>query len=389
MKICEHNLCVGCGMCSNICSVNAIQMRIGENGFVYPVVNVDRCVSCGLCKKSCPVNNKPVLEDTTKNVYVCWNRNKKIRKNSTSGGVFDLIAKKIMEQNGVVVGVKWNEKLETVHAVIEKESDLFAIRGSKYVQSDTGEIYKQVKKYLDDRRKVLFSGTPCQCHALKLFLKKDYENLFVIDVVCHGVPSQEMLNKYINEMTKDTGKVVSGINMRYKAPYWDYCNMQINFGDGSEYSVPTVDDPFFTLFNIGYSLRNSCHTCQYTNFKRVSDITLMDFWGFIPRNFRMRDYNKGVSGMLINSYNGKRMFEQIASDLIYEESTKEAALKANKSLAESYWLEEDLLNCFWSDYKKGVSIRKLRDTYVKEPFVIPKNIFWRRLKKKYRWLVKK
>lgn len=389
MEICNRMLCTGCGMCFNICSQNAIQMSTDEYGFIVPIVDKEKCINCGLCQKRCPINNEICKEETTKSIYACWNRNQKIRKSSTSGGVFSLLANYILREDGVVVGVCWNEFFGTEHAVIEREEDLSLIRGSKYVQSNTGDIYIQVKTYLESGKKVLFSGTPCQCHALKLFLNKKYDNLFIVDLVCHGVCSSQILSKYINEIAGDSHKKVQEVNMRCKSPYWDYCNIQIKYNDGEKYSVPTVYDSFFNLFNIGYSLRSSCHECQYTNFKRVSDITLMDFWGFIPKTAKMRDYNKGVSGLLVNSKKGQKMFFLIASSMVYEERTKEEALKTNKSLAEPYRIEEVLLRAFWDDYKNNMSVKELHDKYTVNLFSIPKDIFWRRLKKKYRWLKKK
>lgn len=388
MKICDFSDCTGCGMCSNICPTNAIIMTPELHGFVYPNINNDKCINCGLCVKKCPANTRKKTECNMKNIYAAWNTDKQIRKNSSSGGVCSLLEKEILKDGGAVVGVKWNADFSVSHSIAFNEEQAQIFRGSKYVQSDTGKIYIEIKELLENGTKVLFSGTPCQIAALKSFLGKDYDILVTVDLICHGVPPYEFFGKYLNEISGKSGRKISNINLRYKSPYWDYCSVRIDFEDGTYYQKYTVDDPYFTLFNIGYTLRESCHRCRYTTVHREGDITLADFWGYQPSGFKMLNYNKGTSLVSVNTDKGNELFERIKKHLVFEEKTLGEALKTNKSLSEPFTLPEDKTENFWNDYESGVSVDDLLRKYVPEPFGIPNLLMLRRIKYKYNWVIK-
>lgn len=388
MEICDLHHCTGCGMCSNLCSKNAITMKKGEHGFTYPHIDGDKCINCGLCRKKCPANAEKQTECTMKNVYAAWNVAKNTRKKSTSGGVCSLLENEILKDGGAVVGVKWDADFQAKHSLAFDEEQAEMFRGSKYVQSDTGNIYIRVKKLLENGKKVLFTGTPCQVAALKSFLGKDYSGLFTIDLVCHGVPSYDCFKRFLNEISSEYNKKITNVRLRYKSPYWDYCSVRIDFEDGTDYRKYTVDDPYFTLFNIGYSLRESCHTCKYTSSHREGDITLADFWGYQPSGFKMRNYNKGISVVAVNSDKGKILFDRIKSLLNFETVSLESALKTNKSFSEPYAIAKEKLNDFWNDYDNGLSTDKLCKKYVTKPFRLPNLLFLRRLKKRYNWVIK-
>lgn len=277
MEICDLRHCTGCGMCSNLCPKNAITMKKGEHGFTYPHIDGDKCINCGLCIKKCPANTEKQTECTMKNVYAAWNVARDTRKKSTSGGVCSLLENEILKDGGAIVGVKWDADFHAKHSIAFDEQQAEMFRGSKYVQSDTGNIYIRVKELLENGKKVLFTGTPCQVAALKSFLEEDYSGLFTVDLVCHGVPSYDCFKRFLNEISGEYNKKITNVRLRYKSPYWDYCSVRIDFEDGTDYRKYTVDDPYFTLFNIGYSLRESCHTCKYTSSHREGDITLADF----------------------------------------------------------------------------------------------------------------
>ena len=315
MKICDLSHCTGCGMCTNICPQKAITMENGGYGFVYPRINSDKCIKCGLCVKRCPANVDKQIICNIKNVYAAWNTAKRIRKKSSSGGVCSLLEKEILKDGGAAIGVKWNEKFCPEHTVAlnEKQAEMF--RSSKYVQSNTSDIYQKAKELLESGKKVLFVGTPCQISALKLFLGKDYNGLYTVDLICHGVPSYECFRKYLDEISEKYGKKINNVRLRYKAPYWDYSYVRIDFEDGTYYQKYTVDDPYFTLFNIGYSLRESCHSCRYTTVHREGDITLADFWGYQPSNLKMCNYNKGVSLIAVNTDKGEELFGRIKKQM--------------------------------------------------------------------------
>lgn len=387
MEICDYTRCTGCGMCTNICMNNAIKMVEGVHGFIFPEINSEKCVNCGLCTTRCPANNHNNADGNTMNkIYAAWSRKKCIREQSSSGGIFSLLAEAIITEGGLVAGVQWNSNFCPEHRLTDTSEVLVKFRGSKYVQSNTGTVYFDVKEALNMGRQVLFSGTPCQIAALKSYLGKEYSNLFTIDLVCHGVPSYECFQKYLNE--KSCGKQIENVQLRYKSPYWDYCSVRIDYKDGTYYQELTVDDPYFTLFNIGYSLRESCHNCPHTSSHREGDITLADFWSYAPSKFKMCDYNKGTSLVAINTDKGEYLFQKIQEYLIFEEETYEMALKSNRSFTEPYTISAEKLDAFWKDYEKGMKIIDLCKKYVSNPFKLPNLLFLRRLKRKYNWVIK-
>jgi coenzyme F420-reducing hydrogenase beta subunit len=323
-------------------------------------------------------------------VYAAWNKNKKVRKRSTSGGMFTLLAESILRDGGVISGVKWMDYFSAGHYMTDNSADLPVLNGSKYVQSNTADIYSKVKSALDDERKVLFSGTPCQNHALKMFLGKEYSNLYQIDFVCHGVPSYEMLKRYLSERSYNGLKTVSNVRFRYKNPYWDYCFVKVDFTDGTHYMKYTVDDSYFTIFNIGYSLRDICRHCKYTSTNRYGDITLADFWGYRPDNFKMRDFNKGTSLVLINSEKGQFLFDSIDNEnLVCEKSTIDRAIRGNKALKMPFSPPQNDVDSFWIDYESGMTVDALCKKYVPDLIALPNLLWLRRLKAKYFGLFEK
>lgn len=389
MEICEPSLCTGCGMCADLCPKSAVKMKEKEHGFLFPEID-DRCVNCGLCTASCPANKEYTKENTVRKIYAAWNKDKRTKKRSTSGGIFSLLAQEIVNNGGLAAGVKWNEKFETEFAIAKNTEEIKLFNGSKYLQSKTGNIYKDVESALNNGRQVLFSGTPCQVAALKSFLKKDYDNLFTVDIVCHGVPSYGCFEKYLKERKAADGKrEVSKVNLRYKNPYWDYCSVRIDYSDGGKYQQFTTDDPYFSLFNVGYTLRESCHSCPYTSMNRQGDITLGDFWCYTPKSFKMRNYNKGVSLVLVNSEKGEKLYSKVCDRLNFCSESVAAAKKSNITLSRPFELPNDELKSFWQDYDSGITTEMLFKKYVKTPLKVPSLMFLRRLKYKYSWVVKR
>ncbi len=385
MTICDYDACTGCGMCSNICGKEAISMIEDKHGFFHPKIDKAKCIECGLCSTKCPANNRYNTESMQK-VYACWTKNKKLRKNSTSGGIFSTIAKEIINKNGIVIGCAWDEDFSTHHICVDCEDALYKLRGSKYVQSKTKDIYKKTKQLLDSGKKVLFSGTPCQVHALKLFLGKEYEGLFTIDLVCHGVPPYQLFKKHIDEISKGKTDNIAHVFLRYKKPSWLFGSVRVEYKDGSRYMQPTVKDAYFNLFNFNYSLRMSCHKCSYTNMQRTGDITLCDFWGFYPRSMRLFRYDKGVSAAIINSPKGEELFEKIKSGIKYDNDSIERVTVGNKSLYQPFQAPNDH-DKFWFDVTNGMSISELNKKYVKKPYKIPPLLKLRVLKSQIKWII--
>ena len=197
--ICSKELCTGCGACYNICPVQCINMEADEEGFDYPFIELDKCIDCRKCQSVCPMINSAKFHDETElTVYACWNKDESVRYNSSSGGVFTALAEAIIEDDGVAYGAAYDESMIVRHIAIDNKHDVKKLRGSKYVQSDIGRTYSDIKTKLVEGKKVLFSGTPCQVAGLKNFIGEKSGNLITCDILCKGVSSPGLFNKYVN-----------------------------------------------------------------------------------------------------------------------------------------------------------------------------------------------
>lgn len=302
----EKANCVGCRACMNICPANAITMQEDEEGFFYPVVDSEKCTNCGLCKKACPSLNKSEVFEENKLNPDCYAvmADDEIRLVSSSGGAFTLIANWILEQGGYVCGVAFvGQKVQ--HIIIDNKEELYKLRGSKYVQSDTNTVYSEVKKLLKNNKLVLFTGTPCQVAGLNVFLGKKYEKLYTIDVVCHGVPSQKLFNKYLNENIKEKLK---NISFRNKSFGWNV-HMYIET-DSDNYFIPRKKDDYLNAFLNNMCLRPSCGNCKYCTSQREADLTIGDYWAVERYDPKLND-NKGTTLLLLNSLKAKFLHSKI------------------------------------------------------------------------------
>ena len=328
--------CCGCHACYSICPVNAIKMERDEKGFEYPVVDKEKCINCDLCKKVCPIINNMQNDKKKEDIkaYACMNKDLKTRMNSSSGGIFTLIAEYILKLNGVVFGASFNENFEVVHSYIEKIEDIHKFQGSKYVQSKIGEMYKKAKEFLENDRYVLFTGTPCQIEGLYQYLQKDYDKLYTQDLICHGVPSPKVWNKYLEEKSKEYKGKPEEISFREKEKSgWQDFGMKIKYPNDT-YLLKHGEDVYMKAFLRDICLRDSCYNCNFKKKFRNSDITLADFWGIGNINKNLND-NKGISLVLLNSSKGKELFEKIKENLIYKVVDFEEAIRYNSNMVNS------------------------------------------------------
>ena len=333
IEILDEKMCMGCHACYNKCPVQAIEMVEDEKGFKYPQVDKEKCINCGLCEKVCPVLNQSNIENEPK-TYAVKNKNEEIREKSSSGGMFTLLAEKVLQDGGAVFGVAFDEKWELKHTYIENVENLQIFRGSKYLQSIVGDTYSKVKDFLIEGRKVMYTGTPCQIEGLKAYLGKDYENLFTQDIICHGVPSPKVNRKYLEFIKKIFGiNKIDCIQYRAKKNGWKNFGMYIKF-DNLEYIKSHDQDPYMQAFLRNTSLRESCYNCQFKKKHRISDITLADFWG-IENVAPEMDDDKGTSLVIINSEKGKKIFEQIKDKINYKQVDFEEAIRYNPSMTTS------------------------------------------------------
>jgi len=337
----EKSACCGCAACVQVCPQQCITMQEDEEGFLYPHVDTVKCIDCGLCENVCPVlhQNSP---RKPLDVYATKNKNEQIRKESSSGGLFTLIAESIIKQGGVVFGAKFNDKWEVVHAYSETIEGLEPFRQSKYVQSVIGESFKQVQTFLKEGRKVLFSGVPCQIAGLKLYLRREYEKLLTVDIVCHGVPSPLVWQNYLGESLhqlvpkKQTSRAaITAINFRNKDHGWKTYHFVLKGFSGTkkiEINQSNSQNIFMKGFIKNLYLRPSCYACPAKSFKSGSDITLGDFWGianFLPGE----DDDKGTSLVAINTKKGEASYAKLTLSAV--KTTYAIALSGNPSLESS------------------------------------------------------
>lgn len=318
--------CSGCYSCINICPKNCIEMKTDNEGFWYPYVDREKCIGCELCKKRCPILNDMSIQNEP-HAYACFNKDKKIRKESSSGGIFTLLASYVIDNGGIVYGAAFNEAFEVEHIEVTNKQDLSKLRGSKYVQSNLGNTYSKIKEHLNQNRLVYFSGTPCQIDGLLCFLNRKYDNLICQDLICHGVPSPNVWKKYLKEKNKDFKNIPKKINFRNKEYGWESFDMCIEY-DNFTYNKIYHKDSFMQMFLKDLCLRPSCYDCHSKSLHRNSDITLADFWGIKEVCPEMYD-NKGTSLVFVNSNKGKKLFDKISKDIKYQKVDINKAVKYN------------------------------------------------------------
>lgn len=324
ITITNKSLCCGCAACVQICPKQCIQLLADREGFLYPLVDASLCIDCGLCEKVCP-EKAEALESKPTHVYAAVNPNEAVRKVSSSGGIFTLLAEAVIAGGGVVFGARFDKDWSVIHDYAETLEGFGAFRGSKYVQSRIGETFRQAEQFLKAGRKVLFSGTPCQIMGLKKFLRKEYDNLLAVDFVCHGVPSPLVWKKYIEEILvrQDEKKTISshskplihgrdtlidGISFRNKCLGWKKYSFALILskataaGEKNTVSFSSIfyDNAYMQAFLSNLSLRPACYRCPAKAGKSGSDIMLGDFWG-IEKIAPEIDDDCGCSLLFINN----------------------------------------------------------------------------------------
>jgi len=308
-------------------------MKMEFDGCYYPHINANDCIHCGKCSNSCPVLNKCEnrLENVISDAYVGYCKDQRIRESSSSGGVFHLAAEWCVDKGGVVFGAGYRG-IKVVHFYGENYSAIEKFKGSKYIQSDIGTCYREAEEILKKGRYVLFTGLPCQIEGLKLYLGKEYEKLYTIDLICHGVGAPGIWEKYVNVFHKN--KEIKFINFKNKDAGWNQEQLVIQFANGNEYRKFPLEDYYTYGFNKNVFLREACYACKFKGVQRNSDLTIGDAWGVERYAPYFRD-NKGCSLIFVHSENGQRLFRDIANRMDYAVADKEKAMHYNPRIMSS------------------------------------------------------
>ena len=307
-RLADRGRCTGCTACAAGCPKDAITMVRDSEGFSYPAVDLNACIHCGRCTAICPIlrQREPMPLPAA---FAAWNADDQIRRHSTSGGAFTALAEYILEGGGVVYGAALDGKQHLRHVACFRKEDLWRLRGAKYVQSDLGQTFREIREALK-KRPVLFSGTPCQVDGLYRFLGGKPENLTTCDLVCHGVPSPGVWEDMVRSMERRKGKAIQSVRFRDKVTGWKDSHLTLIYGDGTVDSAPLFATEYGRAFGRALFLRPCCHRCAYTNLNRPGDFTLGDFWGLGPDELPEQQ-TRGISLLLVNSPHGSYLFDQL------------------------------------------------------------------------------
>lgn len=331
--------CTGCLACVDACGSECIQVVPDANGFRYPKIEKDKCIGCKKCETVCPLLN---LSGNSENDSVYpealagYIKSNDIRKGSSSGGIFTALALRILEFGGVVVGAAFDNKLNVSHIIVESKDELYKLRGSKYVQSNVLGCYKKVRELLQKGVTVLFSGTPCQIAGMQGYLGKVYENLVLVDVICHGVPSGFAWQEYLKWQSKRYEAEPINANFRNKCSGWEKFSLSISFQNGIDYKGRLDEDAYMKAFLQNLCLRESCYYCKYKTKQRLSDLTIGDLWGINEIAPELND-NEGVSVVFIQSEKGRRFLETIDKSVNLIHVDSERSVEKNRAMTHSVY----------------------------------------------------
>lgn len=352
IEVKDKKSCCGCSACASVCPRHCITMLEDSEGFLYPQVDEESCVNCGLCEKVCnelnPYDTREPLQ-----VLAAINKDEKVRQKSSSGGIFHLLAEKTIREGGVVFGARFDENWQVVIDYAEDMEGVEAFMGSKYVQARMGKAYADAKRFLNEGRKVLFSGTPCQVAGLHKFLRKPYDNLLSVDLICHGVPSPKVWRVYLEEVVKQ-GQSISCVEFRNKEKGWKKFSFFLRYnGVGKTVSMlsPFTENHYMKAFLSDIILRPSCYECKARGCSSQSDITIADFWG-IETLLPEMDDDKGTSLVLVNTNAGKNAVD--VTKVTMSSSTYECVKRFNPACCYSPKVHPKRKMFFMNFGKKGL-----------------------------------
>lgn len=325
--------CSGCTACQSICPKKCIQMKSDQEGFLYPIVDEESCINCGACENVCPILNPEKEVVKRQKAWLVQHKDEKIRLDSSAGGAFTAIATVILKKNGIVFGAAYDSRFQVHHLYVEKVEDLYKFRNSKYVQSNLGNCFRQVKQFLDNDRWVCFSGTPCQIEGLSKFLGKSYKKLVLVDIVCHGIPSPLIWNRYLEYHNIDLSELD---NIRFRDKYYGYKYSTMSFISHEKkiYHAGSQLDPMLRAFFSDICDRPICYTCPFKKRYRVSDLTIWDCFSVYDFDKNMDD-DKGTTRVLSHTEKGTALVREIESMAKCKEVLPDSLVHGVKEMFES------------------------------------------------------
>lgn len=365
IHITDKTACCGCAACEQSCPKHCISMHTDSEGFLYPFVDESVCINCGLCEKVCPILH-PYEEREPLCVMAAINRNETIRQYSSSGGIFHALASYVIHKGGVVFGARFDEEWQVLMDYTESMDGIFAFMGSKYVQARTGTSYADTKRFLNDGRQVLYSGTPCQIAGLHHYLHKTYDNLLTVEVVCHGVPSPLVWRMYLAETVNDIRRITS-LRFRDKREGWKRFNFVLQY-DKANKTLEAHDfhgkNLFMRAFLNNLILRPSCEYCKAKRGRSRADISLADYWGVQSFHPEIDD-DRGTSLVLVNTEKGRGVLEKLEIQIVT--STYSNALKSNGGLS-IHAVFHPKRKCFFTELQDCESLSALVNGLLRPTF---------------------
>lgn len=361
IEICKKEICTGCSLCATTCSKKSITMQSIDNfGHLYPIINQNSCVDCGLCQKVCPSLHE-LPKQRPPECYAAWAKDEEDYKSSTSGGAASVLSQHIIQQGGVVYGCAMLPDVEVKHIRVDLLEDLPKLKGSKYVQSNISEVMPLIKKDIKEGKTVLFTGSPCQCSAVKRLFKGLPDNLYLVDIICHGVPSLKLLKQHvINKVGRipvdkvlfrdKDGKYIFSVISNGKVCYM------------SNFKEIIHQDLYINPFFYGYTFRDSCYSCQYAKPERAFDITIGDFWGLGKKTPapEIPKHPNGCSVMLPTSEKGKALVNAISDKMNLYPRAVDEAVNGNDQLRTPFKQSKRIKTFRWlTSHGTGMWVYKL------------------------------
>lgn len=352
--------CAGCGLCAAVCPTHAIEMRTDNEGFLIPEIDELKCIKCDSCENSCIVLHPNSKRNENTSVYAAFNLDDAVRLESTSGGVFSLLAEDFLRRtHGIVVGAAYTDAFDVEHIAISEVEDICKIRQSKYIQSDMTQIYHTLDK-VRGQRAIMFAGTPCQVAAAARYTSGWKQEIIYIDFICRGVNSPLVFHKYLKNLENQYNSKIIKVWFKNKEYGWNKFHTRIEFANGEVYSADRYNDAFMRGFlKHNLYMRESCFDCKYKGVQRQSDITLADFWGVHLSN-PDADIEKGVSAVIVHSDTGRRLLAGVEDRLYLEEKQVSDVIKGNVCINESVIKKKDGIK-FWKQLNDNNFVKLIKE----------------------------